>query len=343
MNRFKVVYVLVSDNNDYYYEELLISLISLNKHNPNLEVIIITDNITNKNLIDFRAEIKKYASNIIVKSFDDSVSKRVRSRLLKVSVRELVEGDFLFIDCDTLIADKLDEICKVNVNLAMVLDGHTLYSKKQDKTILEKGMDLVGFGKENILNEYFNSGVIYCRDTKESHEFYKKWKENYQICLENNLFQDQLSLNFTNYEYKLIHALDGKWNCQMDRGVKYLNNAIILHYLGFQYGALNKVGNLNFLMHEISDEKIFSSLKNSQIISEKLDSIIKNPRNAIKNCITVPTDSIVYKLIHSNCFLMLDFLYIKCRPLFNFFENIFKFIYKIYVSIKRFLFKVKNK
>lgn len=95
------VYVLVSGKNDLYYEQALMSTYSLRNLMPDANVVLLVDNKT-EDLINSdslkRAEIKKYVSKIISVQFDEKVSNAERSRLIKTSIPEYIDDDFLYID-----------------------------------------------------------------------------------------------------------------------------------------------------------------------------------------------------------------------------------------------------
>ena len=59
-------YVLVSDSSDIYYEQFLVSLISLKHWNPDANVLVVIDDVTEKNLVDLRSRHLKYVDEIKV-------------------------------------------------------------------------------------------------------------------------------------------------------------------------------------------------------------------------------------------------------------------------------------
>lgn len=335
MDKLQVVYVLVSQEEDFYLEELTLSIISLRNKNENVSVVVLMDNITYDSIINSqtRCEILKLIDEVIVEEYPDTMTMRVRSRYLKTTLRKLIKGDFLFIDCDTLIADSLNDIKLIESDISMVLDNHVEFSNKNDVYSIEICMEKVGFGKENILDKYYNSGVIFCKDTELAHEFFDIWHQNYKKCVENKFYQDQQSLNYTNYLFNnCIYELNGVWNCQLDRGVRFLSEAKILHYLGFQYTSWN--GSNSFLMHKISDVEIFKRIKKTGTISIDVMEIVNHPREQVKDCVTIPIDSPVYSIITSNVFLLLQIIYIKFNKVFNVFNSIITKLYRLYSKIK---------
>ena len=106
----KFVYVLTSTPKDLYYEQALMSVWSLRYHMPQAHIIVLVDNKTKDSFSEpNRSELQKLAEIISV-DFEDTVSNVERSRLIKTAIPDYVSGDFLYIDCDTIIADDLSGI-----------------------------------------------------------------------------------------------------------------------------------------------------------------------------------------------------------------------------------------
>ena len=140
------VYVLVSGKNDLYYEQALMSTYSLRNIMPDASVVLLVDNKTEDSINSDslkRVEIKKYVSKIISVQFDEKVSNAERSRLIKTSIPEYIDDDFLYIDCDTIIADDLSEIEKTPYKTAGILDGHVMLNEHiHKKYFLERDKKL---------------------------------------------------------------------------------------------------------------------------------------------------------------------------------------------------------
>ena len=106
------VYVLVSSPKDLYYEQALMSLYSLRLYMPDARTVVLVDSGTKATFTEEnkRTKLASFASEIISVDFDDKVSNVERSRLIKTSIPDYVDNDFLYIDCDTIIAGDLSEI-----------------------------------------------------------------------------------------------------------------------------------------------------------------------------------------------------------------------------------------
>ena len=123
----KIVYCLVSQDKDIYLEQLLLSLISLRNYNQSAQVTVVMDKTTKDGLIGNRNIIQNYIDEIIVVNDIEHLSNSQKSRVLKTTLRERITGAYLFIDVDTIITDKLDEIDELllqNIEIAAVKDSH---------------------------------------------------------------------------------------------------------------------------------------------------------------------------------------------------------------------------
>lgn len=221
-----IVYVLVSDQTDYFYEQALLSATSARLWNPEADVFLLVDDVTDSTLSGSRAEILKVISKKIVVDFPEGTNKKRRSRLLKTSMRNRIDGDFLYIDTDTIVCQSLEEIDKVPYEIGAVLDSHIRTPK--DDTVFRR-VDLLG-GKFNEGDPYYNSGVMYVKDTPKTRRFFEEWSLIYEYGLSISLDFDQPSLYLCNQKLKMIHPLEGEFNCQIfTGGLPYLGYAKIIH------------------------------------------------------------------------------------------------------------------
>lgn len=227
----KIVYVLVSSEKDIYLEQAYISMCSLRHYMPDARIVLLTDNITAGTFVGIRKEEVKYVDEMIIADLDDSLTAQQRSRQLKTSVRNRVEGDYLFIDCDTIVTKSLESIDLVTDNIAACRDTHSSFSNNPYRDMCIEHGHLLGWPIDDE-KDYFNSGVIYVKDVPVTHEFYQRWNENLNKGYSKNVFMDQPSFAKTNYEMgHIIHHLPDIWNCELKHGIRYLKDAFIVHYL----------------------------------------------------------------------------------------------------------------
>ena len=274
--RTKIVYVVTSDETDVYLEQALLSVFSLRKHNPNAYVELVVDQGTDATIAGKRGVILKYIDNKVVVNVPDEYNKVCRSRWLKTSLRQHVKGDFLFIDTDTIVTDDLSPIDSFQGNIGAVRNAHVPISFRKNSPYMRKI-------KRNALEEgwiysddipFFNSGVIFVKETAESYDFFSCWHKTWNDYYKRfGRHEDQASLAATNEKFKyIIKEISGTWNCQLaHNGISYLANAKIMHYLMYErrphpwifynHDILNEVKELGYIPDKIS--KIVDEAKSS--------------------------------------------------------------------------------
>ena len=75
-----------------------------------MRITIVVDKETSDSFIGNRRAINEYVSEIITVDVPVQYNQMQKSRFLKTTLREIVTGDYLFIDTDTVITSDLSEI-----------------------------------------------------------------------------------------------------------------------------------------------------------------------------------------------------------------------------------------
>lgn len=233
----KLVYVLTCAPEANYIEQALMSVWSARHWNPDAHIVLITDNLTDKLFVGKRADILDYISEKIVVPFeDDSLSMMYRSRWIKTSVRQLITGDFLFIDCDTIVCKSLAEVDNFDCEVGAVYESH-LPIKDWHPGLLQAANDkckLLGFDltKEP---EYYSSGVLYVKDTAKAHELFDHWHTAWLEGVEKGSSIDQPALAKANkaMEY-MIRQIPDTYNCILFTRVPFYEEAHILHIASYR-------------------------------------------------------------------------------------------------------------
>lgn len=272
----KIVYVLVSTDDDIYLEQAFVSMYSLREYNPDAYIILLTDDLTEKSLVGKRRFMVDLANEIVVARLDHNLNGQKRSRQLKTSVRNRIDGDYLFIDCDTIIVKSLEDIDSVEGVIAACRDTHCSLDNNPYKDMCIAHGHLLGWPIDDE-KDYFNSGVIYVKDVPETHEFYKRWNDNLNVGYHKKVFMDQPSFAKTNYELgHIIFNLDDVWNCQLKHGIRYLRDAIIVHYL-----TTNPSFHQNTQLFLLNEQNSLLEIKRTGKVNEKIKEVIKDPFNGL--------------------------------------------------------------
>lgn len=279
--RTKIVYILSSDEQDIYLEQTLLSAFSLRRHNPNVVVELIVDQRTDQTIVGGRKQILQYVNQKIVVNVPEKYNKKQTSRFLKTTIRQHVVGDFLYIDSDTVITDRLDGIDSFDGPIGAVINAHVPISQHYNKYghKIRECAKRDGWKCSDDI-KFFNSGVIYVKDTETTHQFFSDWHVVWVELLEKyGEFQDQPSLASVNENHHyLIRELSGIWNCQVvSCFLPFLHEAKIIHY--FTIGKDYKTK----MIYRFRDKSIYLTIREKGIIPDDLIILVDNAKTAFVN------------------------------------------------------------
>lgn len=225
----QIVYTLISSEKDYFLEELWVSLYSLRLFHPEVIVKVLVDEPTKEYMERF-PKLCAMITEIVVVPVPEMYNAKQRSRVIKTTVRNVIDGAYLFIDTDTVICKPLDEIDNLTCDIAAVPDGHLPLKECMfpPTGTVRKVFDVDASDSKF----WFNSGVMLVADNERTHEFYKRWNENWTYsCFEKGQSQDQPALLATDKEFGyVIEELPGIYNAQVAMSLKYFADAAIVHW-----------------------------------------------------------------------------------------------------------------
>ena len=286
--RTKIVYSVVSSASDFYLEQTLLSAYTLRLYNKDAQVVLVVDDATKETITGKRAEVLNYINEIISVPVSTNFSMVQRSRFLKTSLRRYVEGDYLFIDSDTLITTSLEDVDKLTCEIGATADKHVEIGIHPMKAFIKGCSDVVGFHIDEN-SYYYNSGVMFVKDNQLTRDFYEEWHNNWKQFIKKNINSDQASLAKTNESFGyMISDIGGEWNCQLtDNGLKYFEDAKIIHYFA-STAKRSIVSPYTFYQQEI-----YTKIKESGAIPEEIVNIITNPKKAFtEQCQIITKDDI---------------------------------------------------
>lgn len=270
----KLVYVLVSyDEQNDYLEQCLLSCYSTMLRNPDAEIILLADNLTNDSLQGKRSEILKYISQKTVIDIKGNYTAAQRSRIIKTTAREHVQGDFLFIDTDTVVTQSLLDADRLNCLIGAVADSHVPIRENSSAYGYLKKIDrlLNWTTSEDII--HFNSGVLFVKDTPETRQFYKDWHRYLLQSIAKGITVDQPAMAMANKaNNNLVEELPGEWNCQLRHGLKYLDNCKIMHAL------VTNVSESTAPLAGFMSKEVLRRVKTTGTIDGQTQQILANPK-----------------------------------------------------------------
>lgn len=270
----KIVYVVIANSNSTFLEEAYASIWSLKYYNPSAHITIVMDDSTKRYYDDSPYdELKSLVDEVKSITLNEKFSNLEKSRWLKTSLRQLISGDYLFMDTDTIITGDISDIDNFNGIIGAVPDWHRNI-KQYDLIPAVRKCIKKYFPNLKItphLN-YYNSGVMVVRDTETAYEFYKLWHNNWETTNSMGFKFDQIPLFATDITLGgIISPIEDIYNYQVSETLKYLYSAKIIH---FYLNGKNTLLRVNPFFNEkwyleIKDSKTLSSSKKEDIINCK--------------------------------------------------------------------------
>lgn len=232
----QIVYVVVSSEKDLFLEELWASLFSLRIYHPEATVKVLVDAPTAKR-IHATPALNAMITEVVTVEVPEHYSPMACSRVIKTTIRNTIDGPFLFMDTDTVVCHSLDDVDNLDCDIAAVPDLHHPLKSHMAKNLIEnRGKQY--FDKDlSDATYYFNSGVMYVADNEQTHKFYQQWYKNWESYFsQSGHGADQPALIATDKEFGyIIQKLPDVFNCQMALTVKFLHEAFIVHFFHMDF------------------------------------------------------------------------------------------------------------
>lgn len=232
----QIVYVVVSSEKDLFLEELWASLFSLRIYHPEATVMVLVDAPTAKRIHNNPA-LNTMITDVVTVEVPEEYSPMARSRVIKTTIRNVINGPFLYIDTDTVICHSLEEIDSMDYDVAAVPDTHLpLAQHPFGRSQNNRVKHIFGIDISNK-EYYFNGGVMYVADNELTHKFYRQWYENWKVSsIEKHDNADQPALNKADMELGgIIKCLPDVFNCQLALSLKYFHEAYIVHFFHMSF------------------------------------------------------------------------------------------------------------
>src|SRR6266513_2210655 len=187
-----ICFVLAAKDLGLYADMAAVAALAVRRLHPQARTILVTDELTAHAIDHGSHTLGNIVSEIIVQATgtDDPI---VSSRRLKTVLRQLVKGDYLYLDNDAIAVRPLDGGWPEGADLALARDRNERGITPTALPIIEKLRAKLGW--EFLPDRYFNCGVIFVRDTSAAHAFYTEWHRRWQQTISLGIRQDEPSFN----------------------------------------------------------------------------------------------------------------------------------------------------
>jgi hypothetical protein len=176
-NKLHVCYVLVAKGWDRYSQMAWISAKAVRLLHPAARISLVLDKSTNQAFQASKLSLLHLADDVI--SVDSDIPDLVvRSRFLKLQIRNLLRGDFLHLDVDTVPIRPFADVMDVEGSLAAAIDFNADVSEvwQPDSDTCQVFQSL----NWPIPRVCYNAGIFLLRDNKESHHFMELWLRRWE-------------------------------------------------------------------------------------------------------------------------------------------------------------------
>lgn len=286
----QIVYVVVSSEKDLFLEELWASLFSLRIYHPEATVKVLVDAPTAKRIHDTPA-LNAMITEVVTIEVPEEYSPKERSREIKTQIRNILDGDFLYIDVDTIVTHSLNEVDSIDTDLAAVPDTHLpLAQHPFGKSQTNKVKRI--FNTDISDSDYFfNGGVMLVKDTEKAHELYQRWHTNWVYSsFQKGDKDDQPALIKSDSEMGyIIKRLPDVFNCQLALSLKYFHEAYIVHF--FHMGFIKDQSYSPFMGLDI-----YREIKEFNAITPHAEELIRNCKSSFATTTMAVGKSQIYFL-----------------------------------------------
>lgn len=224
-----VCYALSLDDDDLFAELASISAACVRRLYPFAKITVLTDEQTRART-DALRPLRKWVSEIkSVGGFEGSA--RLRSRFVKTQARTVIEGDFLYLDADTVAVLPFDELFQCAEPLAAAIDRNRVDPEGGFPRWVIPDFQRLGWAYPTKL--YLNSGILFWKDCAESRTLGRLWHENwlhYTRMTDNPADQPAFNHSIDSLGIK-PKIVDDVFNARVGISPKFARGARIYHLL----------------------------------------------------------------------------------------------------------------
>jgi hypothetical protein len=229
-----ICFVLAAKHLGLYADMGAVAVLAVRRLHPQARIVLVTDELTARAIDHGNHALGNIVSEIIVQATGTGLPS-VSSRHLRTVLRQLVKGDYLYLDNDAIAVRPLDRGWPRGADLAMARDRNQRGITPLALPGVEKLR--VKLAWEFRMDRYLNAGVMFVRDTPASHAFYAEWHRRWKQALSLGIWQDQFSLNSASTTgIATIAMLPDRDNWVTHSTAMLRGRARIFHFFASVYG-----------------------------------------------------------------------------------------------------------
>ena len=228
------------------YKFLLLSLASarsLKRHNPHIEVQIITNQKIEKNIID--RQLGDLVNYVTYLDLHDSENRLIKTSIIKYCVFDHA----IYLDCDTSIESDISDLFSITEEYDISIRVNpNPYSYEMSA---ERYKFNIPYSPEVF--PHFNGGVFVFKRNPAADAFFDSWHRNF-IALRNSADQPALVSGFFECRENLkFLPLPGIFNATSGFLSEKHTKKMVVHHFHVGYRALLQLGYIDMMLKKSSD------------------------------------------------------------------------------------------
>lgn len=186
----QVCYVVTTNGDDVYPWLTYISASLVRRLYPSAKVVVLCDEASEGALAGKHRRLLDLADRVTAVTTGQA-TPLMRNRSVKTQVRQNVEGDFIFLDGDTLPIRPFAELCRGD--FAAALDRCVGSRLARFPAFAVPHYEALGW--PHPTKRYYNAGVMFMRENAVMRRVGVEWHERWKAFSARGAHQDQPSLN----------------------------------------------------------------------------------------------------------------------------------------------------
>ena len=287
-----ITYCLITQGADVHSVSTLVSALSIRRLHPTARILVLTDADSARNLRDCHHALLTIADELIIESAPDGTAA-LRHRFIKTRLRKRVAGDFLYLDADTVVLAPLDEVFQTTAPFAAV-PNHNSAEGAMEPNFADE-LEIFRANQWAIHpSPYINGGVLYFRDTPETHAFCELWHQKWSEASRGGRHNDQQALNSAIWDSGITCAvLPHRFNAQIHARPRASLGASIWHIYATTPPEFGPTAHWNALIARGLASGTITAADVDRLCRKRHPWIVSNPVDAL----------LVWSMVHRRDFL----------------------------------------
>ena len=191
----QIVFILTGKNlkiSSRYLAGLRLAALSVRHFHPNIPIVCLGDEACCK-IFDEKESLLGGAVDHFIPCLDAEGGVVHRSRVIKTSLRQRVNGPFVYLDTDTILVRDIHPLLNCRASLGLVADSWFPESVGQFPSWCTPVYRDLNW--RHPTDRYYNSGVIFSDNSPQIYELFNKWQHRYAESVTLGISLDQPAFN----------------------------------------------------------------------------------------------------------------------------------------------------